>query len=106
MFTHKSVSVQPVVLNNSREKIFIFFASTNGSLDWTGLVVLFCRIFLLSFLSSSSSSILPFITMPKTLVEQVESFFYEDPSFQAAMESFAEKHCAIIDLSTEENKLE
>ena len=44
--------------------------------------------------------------MPKTLVEQVESFFYEDPKFQNSMESFARKHCDIIDLSTEENKLE
>lgn len=46
------------------------------------------------------------VKMPKTLVEQVESFFYEDPKFQNSMESFARKHCDIIDLSTEENKLE
>lgn len=44
--------------------------------------------------------------MPKTLVEKVEAFFYEDPKFQNSMESFARKHCDIIDLSTEENKLE
>ncbi len=44
--------------------------------------------------------------MPKTLVEQVEAFFYEDPKFQESMESFARKHCDVIDLSTEENKLE
>ena len=44
--------------------------------------------------------------MPKTIVEQVEAYFFEDPSFQQAMESFAQKHCEIIDLSTEENKLE
>ena len=44
--------------------------------------------------------------MPKTLVAQVEAYFFENPHFQNSMESFARKHCDIIDLSTEENKLE